>query len=133
MKRRAFIKKSAIPLAMAGVIPTLNFFPDMKKKTFVHHVYFWLKNTDSAEDRSKLIEGLKILAKVPMIRTSHIGLPAPTNRSVIDSSYAVSWLCFFDDLKDQEIYQDHPIHLEFIANCASLWDKVVVYDSIDID
>ena len=131
MKRRTFIKTSAIPLAMASGIPSLNLFSDMKKKTFVHHVYFWLKNTNNETDRSKLIEGLQKLAKVPTIRTSHIGLPAPTNRSVIDSSYAVSWLCLFDNLEEQEIYQKHQIHRDFIDDCAVLWDKVIVYDSVD--
>ena len=63
-----------------------------QKEPFIHHVYFWLKNTDSLEDQAKLIEGLTALAEVPQIQHHYIGTPASTNRGVIDASYAVSWL-----------------------------------------
>ena len=102
------------------------------KNIFVHHVYFWLKNPDSKEDRNKLVEGLKKLAKVKTIEFSHIGQPAPTNREVIDRSYAISWLAFFDTKEDQDSYQTDPIHLKFIDECSSVWSKVIVYDSIDV-
>ncbi|MGA0558795.1 Dabb family protein [Larkinella sp. VNQ87] len=100
------------------------------KELFVHHVYFYLKNPGSEADKAKLIEGLNKLAKVPTIKLVHIGTPAPTTRSVIERSYAVSWLCFFDNLMDEEIYQTHPIHLKFVEDYSSLWEKVIVYDSI---
>ena len=57
--------------------------------------------------------------------------PAGTSRDVIDSSYAVSWLLFFDNAADQESYQKDPIHLKFVDECKHLWQKVIVYDSID--
>ena len=102
-----------------------------QKEPFIHHVYFWLKNTDSLEDRASLIAGLKALAKVPEIQHHYIGTPASTNRGVIDASYAVSWLCFFENLDEQQVYQTHPIHLKFIEDCSHLWEKVIVYDSVD--
>lgn len=100
-----------------------------EKKGFVHHVYFWLKNPESKEDQSRLIAGLKDLAQVKSIQEYHIGLPAATNRDVIDSSYAVSWLLFFKDKAAQDSYQEDPIHLKFVEDYAGLWSKVVVYDS----
>lgn len=100
-----------------------------EKKGFVHHVYFWLKNPESKEDQSKLIAGLKELAKVNTIQEYHIGVPAGTNREVIDSSYAVSWMLLFKDKAAQDSYQEDPIHLKFIEEYASLWSKVIVYDS----
>jgi hypothetical protein len=99
---------------------------------FVHHVYFWLKNPDSKEDRARLIAGLQKLSGVPTIRQFHIGQPADTNRGVIDTSYAVSWLLLFDTAADQESYQTDPVHLQFVEECSPLWSKVMVYDSIDI-
>ena len=58
-------------------------------------------------------------------------MPAATeDRGVIDTSYAVSWLAFFDNEASEGIYQQHPVHLQFIANCEHLWSKVVVYDSV---
>ena len=101
-------------------------------KSFVHHVYFWLNNPDNKEDLQKLIVGLQELSTVPQISAFHIGVPAPTDREVIDKSYAVSWLNIFSSEEDEKIYQTHPMHLKFIETCSPLWRKVVVYDSVHI-
>ena len=100
------------------------------QNTFIHHVYFWLKNPDSKEDLQALIAGLEALSAVPEIKLFHIGVPAATDREVIDNSYAVSWLNVFATAADQDTYQSHPLHLKFIADCAHLWSRVKVYDSI---
>ena len=103
------------------------------EKVFVHHVYFWLKNPDNQEDKAKLIAGLQQLAKTAKtIQQYHIGLPSTTNRDVVDRSYAVSWLLFFKDKADQDIYQTDPAHLAFIKESSPLWQKVIVYDSEDL-
>ena len=98
--------------------------------SFVHHVFFWLNNPESKEDLEKLIEGLHTLTQIPEIKSFHIGIPAETNRGVIDTSYTISWLNIFATPEDQEKYQHHPIHLAFVENCSSLWKKVQVYDSV---
>jgi hypothetical protein len=99
----------------------------------VHHVFFWLKRAGSVEDRDQLIAGLRGLAKIPVIRSLQIGVPASTEqREVVDSSFDVSELMLFDSVADQAIYQDHPIHKEFVAKCAHLWRKVVVFDMVTI-
>jgi len=98
---------------------------------FIHHVFFWLNHPGSLEDRSKLIEGLKKLSQVRTIRQFHIGEPAKTHRDVIDRSYAISWMLVFDDAKAQESYQVDPIHLNFVKECSHLWNRVLVYDSVD--
>lgn len=97
---------------------------------FVHHVFFWLKNPDSAADKAALIAGLEQLGAISEIKLLHIGTPAATNRPVIDTSYSVSLLTLFDNAADQDIYQEHPVHLKFIADCAHLWERVLIYDSI---
>jgi hypothetical protein len=99
---------------------------------FIHHVYFWLKNTGGEADRDALIAGLRKLSKVTTIREFHIGVPAGTSRDVIDASYSVSWMLKFDTPEDQDSYQVDPIHLRFVKECSPLWSKVVVYDSIDV-
>lgn len=104
----------------------------MANGLFVHQVYFWLADPESAEARAKLIAGLQKLSKVEGIRMCHIGQPAETDRPVIDRSYAVSWLTLFDTQAAQDAYQEDPIHLQFVEECASLWSKVIVYDSIDV-
>ena len=99
---------------------------------FVHHVYFWLKNENNEQDKAKLIEGLKKLSKVRTIKQFYIGVPAATDRDVIERSYSVSWLLLFDNPADQDNYQTDPIHLKFVEECSILWKQVVVYDSVDV-
>ena len=99
----------------------------------VHHVFFWLKNPGSAEDRDALIAGLRKLARVEVIRSLQIGVPASTEqRDVVDSSFHVSELMVFDNVVDQKTYQDHPVHKDFVAKCEHLWAKVVVYDMVTV-
>ena len=98
---------------------------------FVHHVFFWLANPTSKSDLDRLIEGLKTLSGIPAIRMHHIGMPAATDRDVIDRSYSVSWLTVFEDAEGQDAYQKDPIHLAFVESCSQLWSRVLVYDSVD--
>lgn len=126
--RRNFLKTAT--LATAAAAPAFANEKPTKKELFVHHVYFWLKNPNSEADKAKLIEGLEELSKVSEIKMAHIGTPASTNRSVIEKGYAVSWLLFFENLDEEEIYQKHPIHLKFVADYSHLWEKVIVYDSV---
>ena len=105
---------------------------EKKEKSFVHHVYFWLKDPESEADRQKLIEGLRKLSKVKTIQRYHIGLPAATDRDVVDNTYSVSWLVFFKNKADQDLYQTDPIHLKFVEECSPLWSKVIVYDSEEV-
>lgn len=105
----------------------------MEKKTgVIHHVFFWLKNPGSKEDLEKLLTGLRTLKGIETVRDIRIGVPASTEkREVVDNSYSASELLFFDDLAGQKVYQDHPIHLQFVKDCSHLWEKVVVYDVVD--
>ena len=104
-----------------------------EKSAVIHHVFFWLKNPKSTEDRDKLIEGVKTLGKIESVRAIHVGVPAHTPaRAVVDASYHVTELIFFDDLEGQSTYQDHPIHQAFVKTYGPLWKKVVVYDSATV-
>lgn len=99
----------------------------------VHHVFFWLKNPDSKEDLATLLAGLRTLEKIESVRGMHIGVPASTEkRDVVDTSFSASEILFFNDVAGQREYQDHPVHRRFVAECAHLWERVVVYDVISI-
>jgi len=128
--RRAFLT-AATSLVIFGAARKR--VPNTEKKILVHHVFFWLKNPASKEDLAKLAEGVRSLNKIEAIRMIHVGFPADTEkRSVVDASYSVSELIFFDDVSGQNTYQNHPIHKKFVENYSSLWEKVIVYDSMDI-
>ncbi len=129
LSRRTFLASSAVTLGATAT----SFAMTKDKPVLVHHVFFWLKNAGSVQDQKKLVEGVKTLSKIETIRALRVGIPASTEkRDVVDSSYAVSELIFFDDLAGQATYQDHPIHQKFIAEYGHLWEKVIVYDSIDV-
>ena len=130
--RREFIANTSKAMVAGGLITLAEKGdPVMVENKFIHHVYFWLKNAGSKEDKAKLIEGLTKLSKVKTIKTFHIGQPADTNRDVIERGYVFSWFCLFENGADQASYQVDPIHLKFVEDYSSLWSKVIVYDSVD--
>lgn len=95
----------------------------------VHHVLFWLKNPDLAEDREKLLEGLNSLRAIELLRLITIGSPSDIDRPVIDRSYSFSLMVVFDSMEQHDAYQVHPAHKKFIGEYAHLWNKVVIYDA----
>ena len=133
LTRRHFIGNTSKAAIAGTIILAVNNQQEKEmKNVFIHHVYFWLKNADNADDLNKLVAGLKKLSAVNTIKEFHIGKPAATSREVIDGSYSVSWVTLFDTKADQDSYQSDPIHLKFVEECAALWKKVIVYDSVDL-
>lgn len=134
--RREFLTASAVAgaaLASAGVLAAPTTASNAMPK-LLHHVFFWLKNPDSATDRAKLIAGVKSLAAIETVRSIHVGVPASTEkRDVVDNSYHVSELLGFDDVAGQDVYQVHPLHKKFVDEHQHLWSKVVVYDALKVD
>ncbi len=126
--RRKFLRNAG--LASLASVSHITAEPEKNKELFIHHVFFYLKEPNNAQHEAQLLEGLHKLAKVPAIEYVHIGKPALTSREVIVKDYTISWMCFFKNIIEEEIYQTHPIHLEFIEQYSHLWEKVVVYDSI---
>ena len=128
--RRKFITTAALLSTSVAVSAISANIP--KRKQLVHHVFFWLKNPGSIADRDKLVEGVKTLSKIESIRKLHVGVLASTEkREVVDTSWHVSELMFFDNVEGQNIYQSHPVHLAFIEKYSHLWAKVVVYDAME--
>ncbi len=103
---------------------------EMEEPSFVHTVFFWMKEDFSEEDAKFFEEELEKLGKVPSIRTYKWGKPAGTPRDVVDNSYTYAWIVDFTSAEKQDEYQVDPIHLKFIENCEALWTKVQVYDTI---
>ena len=132
--RRSFIKK-ATGLTLAGLFPFLRRAEAGEVKitsALVHHVFFWLKEPENEVHNKQLVNALNDLLKVKTIKVSHIGFPAGTeSRDVVDHSYSVSYMVMFNSQADQDSYQVDPIHTKFVEENQHLWNKVVVYDSID--
>ena len=98
--------------------------------SFLHNVYFWLREPGNAEHASQLARGCHHhLSNIPGVLRLAVGFPAGTQRDVVDNSYGVALLVEFADEPAHDVYQDHPDHLRFIAECSSLWSRVQVYDA----
>ena len=132
IKRRNFISKSAMGAAagMAAALPYNQTGSAGIEKLFIHHVFFWLKKPVSDQAKAKFEKALKQLATIETVVDHHLGIPAPTNRDLIDTTYSYSLLLAFRNKSDQDVYQTHPTHLKFINDCQELWERVVVYDTI---
>ncbi len=133
--RRSFLKKAVAGVTLAGLIPFAKSSNAGEVKitgALMHHVFFWLKEPENKAHRKQFEKAMNDLIRVETIKMSHIGIPAATEeRGVVENSYTYSYMVMFDSLNDQNIYQKHPIHLKFIEKNSHLWDKVVVYDSVD--
>ncbi|MCY7350482.1 MAG: Dabb family protein [Cytophagaceae bacterium] len=136
--RRQFVQKSTTALAAGAalsslVTPAEAAKPEVLNYGFIHHVFFWLKNTNNAQDKAQLLQALKDLGKIDVIRAVHFGTATKTkfDEKATDDTYAVSVALFFDNAKDEETYLYHPLHKKFIDANKHLWGKVMVFDSLN--
>jgi len=97
----------------------------------IHTVYFWLKETAPQSEGQRLAQSCRdLLGKIPTVKHLYAGPPAATpKREVIDASYAVALTVVLDDLPAHDVYQEHPLHKEFIARHKEHWQRVQIYDA----
>ncbi len=94
---------------------------------FVHTVYFWLKADITAEEKSAFVKGVTSLTTISSVKHGWVGVPADTDRPVIDRTYSYGLTVVFEDLAGHDVYQVHPIHKEFLE-LKHLWTQVKIYD-----
>jgi hypothetical protein len=95
----------------------------------IHSVYFWFKPEADLALVARFAQGLALLVTIPDIQTAHFGRPEATpQRAVIDDSYDWGLIETFADIAAHDRYQSHPIHVEFLREFSSTWQKVQVYD-----
>lgn len=105
---------------------------EMENGDFIHTVFFWLKNPESKPDREAFEKSLKkFIDQSEFIQTKHLGTPADTDRSVIDNSYTYCLMVSFASKEDHDKYQAEAGHKLFIEESSDLWEKVLVYDSVN--
>jgi hypothetical protein len=96
---------------------------------FSHIVIFW---TDSniEEAPAKLLAGInQYLKPIPGSIFFHAGLMVSSPRSLVEQSYQIALNIVFQTKEEQDAYQTHPLHLEFLEKAFKpLCKKVVVYD-----
>jgi len=96
---------------------------------FVHTVYFWMNAGVTDAQRRQLVDDCNAyLSKIPTVRHLWAGRPAMTPRDVVDNSYDVGLCVVLDDAAGHDVYQEHPLHKEFIARNKPHWKRVQIYD-----
>lgn len=96
---------------------------------FVHSVFFWLKPELSPEERARFREGVESLQQISCAEAVYIGAPAATDRPVIDRTYDIGLTVLVKGLAEHDLYQQDPIHLEFVKGFSSFWARVQIYDA----
>jgi len=94
-----------------------------------HHVLFWLKADTTEDQKLAFRNSLQTLEKIEVVKTFHIGTPAPIERAVVDTTYTFSLILFFEDLAAHDVYQSHPLHKAFLDEFRVFFDKVIIYDA----
>ena len=100
---------------------------------FVHAVYFWLRADLTAAETRRLDAGLRSLRAIDGVEHGYVGVPAATDRPVIERSYSRALVLVFADEAAHDAYQVHPVHDRFRAECGGYWTAVRIYDSVGVD
>jgi len=95
-----------------------------------HHVLFWLKTDTTDHQKVAFKKGLESLQKIETVKHFHAGTPSTIERAVVDVTYTFSLVLFFEDLAGHDVYQIHNLHKTFLDEFRSLFEKVIIYDSI---
>jgi hypothetical protein len=97
---------------------------------FVHAVYFWLRDDLSLEEKATFVQGVHSLTGIETVQHGYVGVPADTDRPIIDRSYSYALVLVFPDREAHDRYQSHPTHDRFREHCSTFWSRVVIYDSV---
>ena len=96
---------------------------------FIHMVFFWLKDTSHKKIDFFKNRTVSFLDQIETIDNYHVGIPASTDRPIIERSYTIALVVGFKDKKAHDIYQDHEAHKSFINDCQHLWTCVKIFDT----
>lgn len=97
---------------------------------FVHAVYFWLRPDLTLSERATYAAGVRSLLTIEGVAHGWVGVPAPTDRPVIERGYSQALVVVFADEAAHDAYQVHPVHDRFREECGGFWTRVQIFDSI---
>lgn len=103
--------------------------------SFYHCVHFWLRDDLDETRRAAFYVALKGIAASPNVQSCRVGLPAGTDRPVVDNSFDAQLLCVFASKAEHDAYQsaDDAIHTAFIEGFKDCWTKVLIYDTLEAE
>ena len=121
----------AVITALAGIGAGHALFDNGQKPSlFVHSVYFWLKEDVTAEQYNQFVDVLRGLEQIKSVQAMEVGHPAGTPRDVVDNSYDVALLVYFNDRAGHDLYQADTIHTGAVAVFEDWIEDIVIYDTV---
>ena len=97
---------------------------------FTHVVLFWLKKESPTAKQQLLDDARRLLSSIPTITFLDVGVPAGTERPVVDNTYDACLVTVFADAAGHDAYQVHPSHVEFVARNKANFETIRVFDSV---
>ncbi len=132
MQRRGFLRTGltvgATALSAPAVVPL--FGGTAGSGTFVHCVYFWLKEELTDEQLATFEGGLDSLVAIDTVRHGFYGTPAGTDRPIIERSYTYALVVVFDNEEGHDAYQVAEDHDVFRETFGDFWTDVKIYDFV---
>ena len=96
----------------------------------IHVVHFWLTDGLTEAEKKDFLKGVWSLEAIPTVKRMFVGPAASTpSRGVVNNSFDYSLIVYFDDVAGHDVYQEHPIHLKFVAEHEAKFKTVQVKDS----
>lgn len=101
--------------------------------SFHHTVHFWLRPDLSDQRRAAFFDALQTIAHSPNVKSCRVGVPAGTDRPVVDNSFDAQLACTFKSKAQHDAYQspDDAVHAAFIEDCKDCWTRVLIYDTLE--
>ena len=132
MQRRDFLKSGAGAGGAALSAPVIGrlFQSAPASGTFVHCVYFWLRDGLTDSQIASFEEGIASLTTISSVRDGFYGTPADTDRPIIERSYGFGLVVVFDDKEGHDAYQIDEVHDAFREKYADFWEEVKIYDFV---
>jgi len=97
----------------------------------VHSVYFYFKPEATEEQKANCRKMAEGLGRIETVKSIYVGAPAPVPaRDVLVKDFDLCLTEVFESVEGHDVYQEHPIHLEFVEANKSFWAKVQIYDSM---
>ncbi|MEZ5964194.1 MAG: Dabb family protein [Planctomycetota bacterium] len=99
----------------------------------VHVVVFWLKSDSPADvvERMRTFYLTRVAGHVVGVESVWFGKPRPSERSVVDDSFACTSIVRFRDAAAEAGWQRDPVHDEFKRQFEAHFERVQVYDLVE--
>ena len=78
--------------------------------------------------RAAFRAGLESLRAIETVKSCSVGLPIPSDRPVVESSYTFALVTDLGDQAGHDTYAVHPVHLAFVEQFKSYWTQIRVFD-----